>query len=379
MFHKKDIISQIIRSNIQLDKFPIIFFIIKFLTIILPSIINNRLKILMKLLLVGHGSIGSKYKNELVNKRNFPKNNLYIIERNKDIRDSLNLEEIKCFENIEELKSKNLDFYYGIVANWGPEHVKTTNKLLDLGVKRIIIEKPVSNSLKDLNLLIKRCKKLDVFISVHHRWKYLDLGKKILEIQNQLNFGDPVGMRIMGGALCISTGAIHWLDLACEILNSDPISVIADLDIDYINPRDKGLAYIGGCASYRLENKKFIHISYTNSNSQAPRTELVYKHGIIKIDVRGFLKCFQRSQSDLEKYSNKITRYGFLNHLKDFEFENIDTINLVLDDLFLSTLPKVSLERSKKSLLMLIGALQSHSENKKIECSIIKDQDIKFS
>ena len=66
MFHKKDITAQIIRANIQLDKFPIIFFIIKFLTIFLSSIINNRLKILMKLVLVGHGSIGSKYKNELV-------------------------------------------------------------------------------------------------------------------------------------------------------------------------------------------------------------------------------------------------------------------------------------------------------------------------
>ena len=35
-------------------------------------------------------------------------------------------------------------------------------------------------------------------------------------------------------------------------------------------------------------NKKFIHVSYSNSNSQSPRTEFVYKHGLVEIDKKDF-------------------------------------------------------------------------------------------
>ena len=62
----------------------------------------------------------------------------------------------------------------------------------------------------------------------------------------------------------MSTSGTHYLDLACEILNSEPVSAMADLEIDYINPRDKSLAFVGGSASYRLQNGTFIHVSFTN-------------------------------------------------------------------------------------------------------------------
>ena len=63
----------------------------------------------------------------------------------------------------------------------------------------------------------------------------------------------------------------------------------------------------------------------------------------------------------------------------DFEFDNFDTVGLVLEDLLISNYPKVSLKRSKKSLLMLVGAIQSHIEGKRIICSMINDQNIRFS
>ena len=78
----------------------------------------------------------------------------------------------------------------------------------------------------------------------------------------------------MGGALCLSTNGVHWLDLALEILNSIPSSITADLDIDYINPRDESLAFIGGMSSFRLSNGSFIHISYTNKNSHLAEPKL---------------------------------------------------------------------------------------------------------
>jgi len=332
----------------------------------------------LKILIIGHGSIGSRYKLELL-KRNFKPENILIVDKSLDVLNSLKSEGFKCFNSIDQLSTCNNDIDYGIISNWGPDHFEAANFLLNNKCKRLIIEKPVTNSLSNLNNLIEKTKKLEAYITVHHRWKYLELADIIHAAQNEYQLGEPIGARFIGGALCISTGGIHWLDLACEVLNSEPKSILADLDIDYINPRDKTLAFIGGLVSYRLNNKKFIHVSYSNSNSQSPRTEFVYKHGLIEIDIRGKIKCWKRNEKDLDKFENVITRYGFFDSIGEITFENSDTISSVLDDLMYGTSPKVSLDRAKRSLSMLIGAIQSHLEGRRIDCSTIKDQDIRFS
>ena len=74
--------------------------------------------------------------------------------------------------------------------------------------------------------------------------------------------------------------------MACEILKAEPLTAMADLEIDYINPRDKSLAFVGGNSSYRMNNGTFIHVSFTNKSSHTNKTEVIYRHGIIEIDAR---------------------------------------------------------------------------------------------
>ena len=334
----------------------------------------------MSFVIVGHGSIGGKFKDNL-KERGFANKSINIVDKNKSILNKLSKEGYNCFESIKDI-NKNLEIKYGIVSNWGPDHIRSSYELFQIGCKRLIIEKPVSNKINDLDNFAKTVNKNNLFVTVHHHWKYLELASLIQSAAKANGLINPVGIRLMGGALCLSTNGVHWLDLALEILNSIPSSITSDLDIDYINPRDESLAFIGGMSSFRLSNGSFIHVSYTNQNSQSGRAEIIYRHGLIDISVKGKvgkLKVYKRKEEDIEKYSDKITRHGILDSVGLVEFENKSTVDCVVDDLINGEFPKVNLRRAKLSLKMIIGAIQSNFENKKVNWDEIKDQQIRIS
>ena len=133
----------------------------------------------------------------------------------------------------------NEKFDYGIVANWGPDHLSTAEMLIKLGCKRLIIEKPISNSLSELVDFRNKFEDKDIFVTVHHFFRFTNFLDTFRKAEKKYNFGEPVGIRLSGGAACLSTSGTHYLDLACEILSSEPNTVSADLKIDYINPRDQ--------------------------------------------------------------------------------------------------------------------------------------------
>ena len=93
----------------------------------------------------------------------------------------------------------------------------------------------------------------------------------------------------------------------------------------------------------------------------------------------GNLKVYKRKEEDLNKFESKVTRHGIFDLIGKFEFTNKRTISDVLDDLLKSDSPKVSLKRAKISLEMIIGAIQSSEQNKKIKWNQIEDQEIRIS
>ena len=110
----------------------------------------------------------------------------------------------------------------------------------------------------------KRCAKKNIFVTVHHHWNYTDLINKIENAQIKYNLGEPVGIRFIGGAVCLSTNGTHYFDLGCKILKSSPKEVSADLELDYINPRDKNLLNIPEICSPVLSSTVPICLELTN-------------------------------------------------------------------------------------------------------------------
>lgn len=330
----------------------------------------------MKFILVGHGSIGSKYKDSILKK--IPDiNDLFIVDKNKELINKLRKDGLNCGETLDDLRTN--EFTHGIVANWGPEHIKTANKLIDLGCKRLIIEKPLSCRKDELEIFKKRCLEDEVFVTIHHHWKYTNIFEVIDKSQNKYELGSPIGMRIIGGAVCLSTNGTHVFDLGCEILKSIPKSISADLELDYINPRNEKLVNIGGMASYKLQNNTFIHVSITNSNSEALRIEIIYKHGLLKLSTDSKLNVYKRKEEELIKFGGKITRYGDMQDLGEVIFNDKITVDEVLDNLINGSKPEVDINRAEIPVLMVLGALQSHLDQKRIMFDNIQDRGILIS
>ena len=332
----------------------------------------------MHLALVGHGSIGSRYKNFIL--KDFKEvDNFYIVENNEDTLSQLKSENYNCFESLDALKKKDIKITHGIVANWGPDHINTAMQLIDLGCRRIIIEKPISCRIDELKTFKNVCLEKNIFATIHHHWNYTDIQQTIKNAAQKNDLGEPVGVRLLGGAVCLSTNGVHFLDLACKILDSIPKGVVADLEMDYINPRNKKFLNIGGCASYKMSNGKFIHVSFSNSNSQAFRTEIVYRHGIINISTDLKLNCFKRREEDIINYGDKITRYGDLKFIEEITYIDRMTIKDVLYNLIHGEIPKVTIEEAENSLLMVLGAIQSHLKGARVSFENITDQGVLIS
>ena len=50
-------------------------------------------------------------------------------------------------------------------------------------------------------------------------------------------------MNVNGGANCIVTNGIHFLDLACSVFEKEPTNVFAKVESKNINPRGKHLGF----------------------------------------------------------------------------------------------------------------------------------------
>ena len=336
----------------------------------------------MNLVLVGHGSIGAKYKQSIID-RNFNLENFYIIENNSDLQNKLKKQGFHCFSSLDKLESLDINLEYGIVANWGPDHISSANKLIDLGCKKLIIEKPLSSRKDELIMFRERCSREKIFVTINQGYSSTNMIQVISDFAENSKLGSPVGTRIIGGAMCLSTNGTHYFDLSCDILQSLPKTIIADLELDYINPRNENLVNLGGSAAYRMHNDKFIHASFTNKNSELATIEIIYRNAVIKFQGGDdCLKFYKRNVDEIIKFKDKVTRCGALFFEENINFDNKknksfvdDALNNLLNDL----IPAVSIERAEISVLMVLGAIQSHIEGKRIAFEEIKDYGILIS
>ena len=183
----------------------------------------------------------------------------------------------------------------------------------------------------------------------------------------------------MGGSVCLSTNGTHFFDLSYDILNSKPKSIIAELELDYINPRNKNLLNIGGMACYRMENKTFINVSFSNENSESYRIEILYRNSLLKMGSDGKLKLFKRNMEDVKKFNDNITRYGQLNFESEINYKNTPSVDLILNNLINQNEPIVNIEKAEISTLMVIGAIDSHIKGCRIEYDKIEDNGLLIS
>lgn len=92
---------------------------------------------------------------------------------------------LDIFENyIKMIKQKKPDIIS--IATWKDSHFRITSKCIDLGIKVIVLEKPLANNLKQAVLLHKKIKKNKVKVLINHRRRF---DEEIISLRNKIKSG----------------------------------------------------------------------------------------------------------------------------------------------------------------------------------------------
>ena len=315
----------------------------------------------LNILIIGFGSIGRNYGEYI--KNTYKYHTVNVVDPSIHSKDFALKNGFNYYSDLKDALKDLKKIDYGIVSNWGPDHLVTTDQLIDAAIKRITVEKPFCN---DIQLGLKIKKKLilnDVKCHFHYRWPYLKLDKLIFDLSKKYNLVYPCSIFVSGGSGGLSTGGVHWMDFARRIFFSEPKDVLAKLNIDRINPRSSDLIYIDGTSIFTFEDNKRLSFCLDNNSSIAIKTKILFKHGQITIDGKSVLRIYKRKDSEIEIAEKQITRYGIPELLdQSFEFEGKSTVGKVVDEMISDSKNNIVCCDAESGLIassMLIGALES--------------------
>ena len=257
----------------------------------------------MNFLLVGLGSIGRKHLTTL--NHYYPNSEIFVVDPAYPLGK-------QTFKSIPFLVSAKVPVSISandvaIVANWGPDHFKSFLELVNAGFKRILMEKPLADSLYELKKIKEICFQKDIILSVNHSWHFESLASRILLVSDSLGLGAPVMLTANGGARCISTAGSHIIHLANQLFASSPQTISGLGRSDFINPRNASLSFYEGVFSFSYPGNRILSITYSNSSSIAGDVLIFWK------DAIGYLKdeeveIYERPRK--RDFASIITRYG---------------------------------------------------------------------
>ena len=199
-------------------------------------------------------------------------------------------------------------FELGVVSNWGPDHARTAEILLNHGVPRLLVEKPVADSVADARKVVELAESLHAMLRVNYSMRYAGFAARLLDLSSQFGLGEIVSITVAGGARCLATKGVHYLDLANTIFRNRPSSVIAEATSNPINPRNSSLSYFEGVMAFSYPNRANFTCSFTNLSSVSDYCYFFWRDARGVLDSNGNVQLFSRNPSSI--HSAKITHAG---------------------------------------------------------------------
>jgi len=147
----------------------------------------------LKALVIGYGSIGKRHIKNL----SLFKNIEILVVTQKKLDPFLKKHNCKIFQSIQKSLSEKPDF--GIISNVSNQHLKSAILLAKNGI-HIFIEKPLSNSLANVNSLVLETKKQKLITQIGCNLRFHPCIKKIKSIISEQTLGKILTIQIENGS-----------------------------------------------------------------------------------------------------------------------------------------------------------------------------------
>ncbi len=327
-------------------------------------------------LLIGAGSIGKRHAKTLVNKYQ----QVVVVDPSPAVGEWVRIELRE-----DDLHFKTLDDAFGyigdraksvtaVIANLGPDHFKTFTALADLGIRRIFCEKPMAHSVLFAKEMVTRASNEGIRLVVGLQRRYQGIAKQLK--QNSVEFlgGAPVAIVGHGGAQCLITTGMHWIDFAIEVFEVAPISAVAVAHPKKFNPRGTHLDMWGGSASWEFPLERFLSLTYSNSSSVDGEVHVYCPSGRFDIMPDGAVRMFRRNADEILA-DPRLTRVGEAQIDESFSLLSpaVTPISLALEELDSGENLTYSTLDAAISLEAAIGALIAAEDRRTVQFPIASE------
>lgn len=247
----------------------------------------------MRGLIVGGGSAGKNYLLAGV------KLGHSMFLHDQDSTKSIELkQEIPNLTIVNNFAMPESSFDYIIISTTSDTHLRLATIAAAHKPKYLVVEKLLTNNLSDLDALVSlRESYPHVRFVSHDRWKLLGLNSRISRLIEQFELGKLVSFNSIGGAMCLASGAIHWLASLDEFfaLYEEDFQMSGDLNFSNQKNREK-FDIVNGVLQVIIGGR-YIRFEYSACSKVTPVQVLLFEEGIISINFSGEYQVFRRNSS----------------------------------------------------------------------------------
>lgn len=126
--------------------------------------------------------------------------------RRNEAKNRYSVAENKCFENLDDFLSQNIDCDFVINATMDTQHYETSLKIINAGYD-MLLEKPITAKIEELLDLQNAVKNKGVNVNICHVLRYTPFYKKIKTFLNEGKIG-----KILTIEMNEHVGLVHFLD-----------------------------------------------------------------------------------------------------------------------------------------------------------------------
>lgn len=234
----------------------------------------------MKVLLIGCGRMGQRYVGVLQSL--LPDLELTTVDPQQGVPESQ-----RHHARLEEVRG---EFELAIDAATNDGRGARLDRLLALGIPRILVEKPHAQSLAESARMRERVARAGAHVMVPFYRRFAD--HYASTTLAQLGAGRLTGITISTGAIGIGCNGVHYLDLANYLFGALPQGMFADLEFGSIgSPRGPQFSDFGGTVYLRYPAGTCV-LTVDPRASRGVVVDLAFEYGKIVIHKQRMPRWF---------------------------------------------------------------------------------------
>jgi predicted dehydrogenase len=330
-------------------------------------------------LLVGVGSVGKHHAKVMAERYE----RLLLVDPSPEVKDWLKGQihsEHEVFTSLSEAidaLSPNAISTTAVISHLAPDHFDAFTKISDAGVRHIVCEKPISDSLATSMAMVNRAEQQSIRFSVAFQRRFLQSAKVINSVSQSELGGPPSSIVVHGGAKCLVTFGAHFVDLALDVFGSPPLRVAGFGSSQPINPRRKDLGYWEGSLTWEFSGNRYLTISFTNQSSVQALGVLYAPHGTMNLYPDGKVTMVKRNLEEIAK-DPRVTRVGVC---EDSPVQVIpgsapSELSVILDEIEGDSDISYSLKHIMESLEASIGGLIAAETKQVVEFPVSQNHPL---